>query len=150
MELQKLPLETAALTGFTHKVVLKESDFTETTANTAQTIAIKPVLPGSYVADCAIRLKTPFKNSADAAFNTTAITIGDGNDVDRYLASTELNENGTEVLYAVGPQSTVRYVYTAADTIDIVVGSMAAKALADLNVGELWVFLNVVELSEAN
>lgn len=147
MKLEKLPLETAGLCGFTHKVKLTHEDLTQATANTAQTIALLSVGAGAYVCDCAMHLVTPFEDASDAAFNTTAVVIGDDGSTNRFLTSTELNKNGTEVIWK-GTALTAPYVYTAANTIDIVFSSMAAKALADIDVGELDIFLNVVELSQ--
>lgn len=148
MQIEVLSLETTAIRGFTHRIRLTHEDLTQATANTAQVIPILSVNAGSYVSDCATKLVTAFKNSADAAFNTTAITVGDGGSANRFLTSTELNENGTEVYYKAGAL-TSPYVYTTADTIDITFNAMSAKALVDLNAGELIVFLNVAELATA-
>ncbi|HEV8383760.1 MAG TPA: hypothetical protein VGQ11_02730 [Candidatus Acidoferrales bacterium] len=143
MQVIPLPSDTSARTGFTHLVVLTHPDLTQATLAAAQTIALLNVKAGDSVWRCLVVLKTPFKNSADAAFNTTAAVIGDGGDTARFLASQELNENGTEVIYGVNPAAKAPFVYTVDDTIDIVVSSMAAKALVDLDTGELHVYLGV-------
>lgn len=140
-----LPRDTAAGTGFTHLIILTFDDLTEVTANTAQTIALLAVQAGDAVLRAATLLKTAFTDASDAAFNTTAAVIGDGGDTDRFIASQELNSNGTEVFYKVHP-STTPFVYTAADTIDIVVSAMAAKALNDIDAGELHVYLGIARL----
>ena len=149
MELQLLPLETAAQVGFTHRITLTHEDLTQATANTAQTIPILSVPAGAYVRDCAIHLETPFKDTSDTAFNTTAITIGDDGDAARLLTSTELNVNGTEVFWKGTVAAKVPYMFTAANTIDIVFNAMAEKALVDIDAGELVVWLNVAELAAA-
>jgi len=147
MELQLLPLETAAQVGFTHRITLTHEDLTQATANTAQTIPILSVPAGAYVRDCATYLETAFADASDTAFNTTAIIIGDDGDTDRLLASTELNVNGTEVIWQGTVAANVPYIFTAANTIDLIVGSMAAKSLSDIDTGKLVVYLNVAHLA---
>lgn len=133
-------------TGFTDLVILTSDDFTQTATNTAQTVALLNVHLGDIVRDAAIYLKTAFQQVADPAFNTDTIVIGDGNSTARFIASTEINVNGTEV-YVKGGALTAPYAYTGDDTIDIVMSSMAAKALNDLDTGELWVWFNIARLA---
>lgn len=134
------------LLGFTHRVELTHADLTETVANTAQTIALIALGINQLVTRCATRLVTAFKNSADAAFNTTTLIVGDDGSTNRYLASQELNENGTEVL-CKGGTGTI-YAYEVANTVDAVFGSMAAKSLVDLDTGEVHIYLHVCDLDD--
>lgn len=85
-------------------------------------------------------LVTPFKDASDAAFNTTLIEVGDGSDTDRLLTSTQLNENGTEVLLKLG---TGAYVYTATDTVDLLLTPMATKIGDDLDTGKLRLYFKI-------
>lgn len=140
-----LPRDTAAQTGFTHLVILTHEDLTQATANTAQVIALLTVAAGDAVFRAATVLVTPFTDASDAAFNSTAITVGE-TDADRFIVSQQLNSNGTEVFYGVHP-STTPFVFTAADTIDITFNSMAAKALVDIDAGELHVYLGLVRMA---
>lgn len=133
--------------GFTDLIKLTHADLTEATANTAQTIEIANVRAGSVVKNAAVVLKTAFKDASDAAFNTTAITVGDDGDTDRLIASMELNENGTEVTYKVNPAANLPYAFTASNTLDVVFGSMSAKSLSDIDTGEVWIFLEIYELA---
>lgn len=147
MNIVKLPQQTAAATGYNWSITLTHEDLTETTANTAQTFEVLTVKVGSLLKDAAIYLVTPFEDASDAAFNSNTVTVGDGSDVDRFIAATQVNENGTEV-DAKGSANTAPYAYTAADTIDIVVNSMSGKSLSNIDTGELKVLLNLVELSD--
>lgn len=142
-----LQLEEQSATGFTHRIRITHEDLTEAADNTAQTIAILSVPARAYVSDAAFNLVTPFKDSDDNAFNSTTIIVGDGGSTNRYIASAQVNENGTEILAGPGVNSSVRYAYTSADTIDIIFGSMTDKALADIDVGELDVYLKVNDLA---
>ena len=89
-------------------------------------------------------------DASDAAFNVTTITVGDGSSVARFLASREINENGTEIDAHISANdiNTLPYVYLAADTIDIVFTGESGKALVNIDTGVLWVFLDCVELSD--
>ena len=135
-----------AATGFTHRINITHEDLTETTANTAQTIAIFTVAAGDVVNDAALAVTTPFEDASDNAFNTTTVQVGDGDDTDQYIASTEVNVNGTEVKY-MACAADAQLASTAADTVDILVGSMTAKSLSNIDVGELDVFLSVIPLT---
>lgn len=147
MKAYELPNNTKAGTTWTHKIVVDHTDLTQATANTAQTIALLSVVPGDVVSNVAFKLVTPFENTADSAYNTTSLILGDGVATNRYLTTTEVNKNGTEVLWGAGT-NTVSWAYTAADTVDAVFGSMAAKSLSSLDTGELHVFLRVAQLSK--
>jgi hypothetical protein len=146
MKVYELPAETKAATGFTHKAIVSHVDLTEATADTDQTIALLSVAAGDVVEKAAIKLVTPFKDASDSAFNDTKVQVGDGTDTDEYVAATQVNENGTEVLFAANV-NTVPFAYTAADTVDLLVESMAAKSLSDLDAGEIHIYLAVTKLS---
>lgn len=136
--------------GYTYHVKLTHADLTEETVNTAQVIEILTVEQGTVVQSVAYNLPVPFQDASDAAFNTTAITIGDGNSAARFMASKELNVNGSEVLAWVTANdvNTLPYAYLAADTIDVTVGSMAAKALNDIDTGEIDILINAVNIDD--
>lgn len=146
MKAYELPNETK-LNLFTHKIVLTHEDLTTATANTAQTIALLSVEAGDVVTHAASKLVTAFSDASDSAFNTTTLIVGDDGSTNRFLSSTELNENGTEVYYKAGT-NTAGFAYTAANTVDAVIGSMAAKSLSDIDAGEVHIFLHVAKLSD--
>jgi hypothetical protein len=146
MTVYELPYESKAATGFTHKVVVTHSDITESTADTDQTIAILSVAAGDIVEKADYKLVTAFSDASDSALNDTKVQVGDGGDTDRYIAATQVNVNGTEVLYANNANTTA-YAYTAADTVDLLVESMTAKSLSELDAGEIHIYLAVTKLS---
>jgi len=146
MNAYELPNETK-LSLFTHKIVVTHADLTEAAANTAQTIALLSVEAGDVVTHAATKLVTPFENTADSAYNTTTLIVGDDGSTNRFMSSTELNVNGTEVYWKAGT-NTAGFAYTAANTVDAVFGSMAAKSLSNLNAGEVHIFLHVAKLSD--
>ena len=146
MKVYELPAETKAATGFSHKAVVTHSDITESTADTDQTIALLSVAAGDVVEKAAYKLVTAFSDASDAALNDTKVQVGDGADTDRYIAATQVNVNGTEVLFAANANTTA-YAYTAADTVDLLVESMTAKSLSELDAGEIHIYLAVSKLS---
>ena len=146
MTAYELPANTKAATGYTHKVVVTHSDITESTADTDQTIALLSVAAGDVVEKAAYKLVTAFSDASDAALNDTKVQVGDGADTDRYIAATQVNVNGTEVLFAANANTTA-YAYTAVDTVDLLVESMSAKSLSDLDAGEIHIYLAVTSLS---
>ena len=93
---------------------------TETATNTAQVLNLFDVLPGHYAEFCGGLLAIPLEDASDAAFNSNTMTQGDGGDVDRYLASVQLNKNGTEVLYL--EPTALKTAYTVPDTVDATIG----------------------------
>ena len=92
--------------GATHAFLLRHEHLTETTANTAQTFTFS-VQAGDAVKVVDYNLRTTFEDESDSAFNSTTAIIGDGNDTDRFLRSSELNANGSEVLHGLGLRPTV-------------------------------------------
>jgi hypothetical protein len=146
MKTYELPAETKAATGFTHKSVVTHTDLTESTIDTDQTIALLSVVAGDVVQKAAYKLVTAFSDASDPAFNDTKVQVGDGSDTDEYIAAKQVNENGTEVLFAANV-NTVPFAYTAADTVDLLVESMTAKSLSNLDAGEIHIYLAVVKLS---
>ena len=147
MTVFELPANTKSATGFTHKAIIDHTDITETTADTDQTFELLAVAAGDIVEKAAYKLVTAFSDASDSALNDTKVQVGDGADTDRFIAATQVNVNGTEVLYAANANTT-SYAYTAADTVDLLVESMTAKSLSDLDAGEIHVYLAVTKLSD--
>lgn len=136
--------ERDQLGGATHLVIISHEDLTETTANTAQVLSPFTVADGDLVGCVGAKLIEDFQDASDAAFNTTAITSGDGGDADRFLTSMELNVNGTEIDTKAGVAGL--YAYTTADTVDVTFNSMSAKSLSNLDAGEVHLYFTKVSV----
>jgi hypothetical protein len=136
--------EQAGQTGFTHVAVITADDLSNATLAAAQTILISPLLAYDVIVKVGWYLKIPFKDLSDAAFNTSTMSIGDNAAVATHIAATEVNENGTEI-FSHYSNTAVRY--TAADKIAVTFNSMAAKALLNIDVGELHVFFTLLRMS---
>lgn len=147
MTLFELPNETKAATGFTHKAIITSDDLTNSTDAAAQDVKVITVPAKSLVTRVAIHLATPFQKTGTSAYNTNAVIIGDSGDTDRWLTSTEVNVNGSEVLAKAQP-STIPAAYVAATDINANFASMASYDLAELDAGELHVFFALTPLAE--
>lgn len=145
--MKHIPLPREQFGGYTDLIEITHEDLTEATANTAQLIQALSLKAGDVVERVTTKLKTPFKDASDAAYNTTTCIVGDGGDDDRYLVSQELNENGTEILYKAGTGT--RLAYTVDDTLDVIFGSMSAKSLSDIDTGKIHIYAEIVRLGNA-
>ena len=148
MTVFELPANTKAATGFTHKAIVTHSDLTETAADTDQTLSLLTLEAGDVVTTAAIKLVTPFEDASDVNLNDTKVQLGDTADDDEYIAATQVNENGTEVDFVAALPASVPFAYTAANAVELLVESMSAKSLSDIDTGELHVYLGVTKLSD--
>lgn len=131
--------------GYNYRFVIDHTDLTESADNTAQNVTLITLPAYSAVLRSATYLKTPFQKTGTAAYNTNVLIVGDAGDTDRFITSQELNVNGTEVLAKVHP-STVPHVYTTATAVVANVASMASYDLAELDAGEVHIYLEVAQL----
>jgi len=144
-----LSTEEQLATGATHLVICTHADLTETATATAQTLEPFATAVGNVLELKGMKLVTPFKDSGDNANNTCGLTVGDGGSGNRYLASTEINANGTYVSYA--PGTGTRYAYTAAGAFDVTFGApTTGKTLKAFDTGELHLFVRVTDLAAAS
>jgi hypothetical protein len=148
MEAYELPNNTK-VNGYTHKFVVTHADLTTTTANTAQSVTLLSLEQGDVVANAAYKLVTAFSDASDSTFNVTTLAVGD-DDVDEFIDETEVNANGTEIFYAGPVADSIPKVYNVATDGPITATFMPSVAhnLADLDAGEVHIFLHVAKLSD--
>jgi len=97
-------VQEGALWGANYLVQISEGDLTNTVTNSAQTISsCLSVVSNSAVEMVALVVDTPADSGNTNYTGSTLLKIGDGDDDDRYLTSTELNVDGTEVWFKLGP-----------------------------------------------
>ena len=74
----------------------------------------------------------------------------DDDDVDEFIDEASVNDNGTPVFYASHINADTPKVYTLASTgpITATFMSMASESLAELNAGEVHVYLGIQKLSD--
>jgi hypothetical protein len=140
METNKLPVETQALTGCNTEIVVDYTDLSDT-AGTSKTLTVA-VANGQAVTAGPHILMTDF---AGPSISSLVYTVGDGDDADHYLTSTEVEVSGTEVDYKLG--TGVSKLYTIADTIDLAFTASGAN-LNTLTAGKLKVYVNILDLDD--
>lgn len=129
--------------GFTHVAVIDADDLTMATANTVQDITLGTVPKGWVINKVMARLVTPFQDVSDAAYNSTTLIVGDAGSSNRYITSSQLNLNGTEITYPV--YNNTAYQVTADTAIVAEFGSMSAKSLSNLDKGEVHIFFQLID-----
>jgi len=139
----KLGYEAQAKTGFTHQVVIDHNDFTATGNTQSFTLSVPA---GMAVGKAFHRLVSDF-DSSDASLTSLTYIVGDGGSTNRFLTSTQVCVDGTEVDYKAGALSDY-YVYTVADTIDIAFTATTGKDISTLNTGKLVLFLQMFDSKE--
>jgi hypothetical protein len=131
--------------GYNYRFVITHEDLTEAADNTAQDITLITLPAYSVVKSAATYLKTPFQLVGTTAYNSNVLIVGDAGNDDRFIASQQLNVNGTEILAQVHP-STTPFANVAATAVVAKFASMAAYSLADLDAGEIHIYLEVAQL----
>lgn len=133
--------------GFNHRIVVDHTDLTTSANNTTQSLTLITLPAGTVVKSAAYWLKTPFKLSTNSSFDLTTMIVGDSGDTDRYIDSSELNENGTEVVYAVNNEGKLPSVTTASTAVNAVFTPKAANNLAQLDTGEIHIYLETADVT---
>lgn len=139
--------------GFSHAFKITFADLTA--AGLTQTLSlVTGVIAGDLVDKAAFYLKTPFTGGAGTAL---LMEVGfDGaavDDPDAFLAGSELNSAGTEILAGDGDGAvfaTLRTGHAFVEAASITALFTATTAnLNTLTAGEVHVFLNLIRLSKA-
>ena len=124
-KLQTLAPTDALFAAFTHKLILRAADVIALTKATAY--AVFPVYnasntfpAGTRILDSFVDVETAGANGA----NTLTLSVGDGSSGTRFISAVDLK---TATRYT---GSSTDYVYTAADTVDITVGTDATDLTA--------------------
>ncbi len=140
MQINPLPLESQAAAGGNYEVLVTHEDLTDAVASEAQTLTVP--IKAKMSARCVRSiLDVPFENSASAGNDDLTVTVGDGGSAGRFLTSTQINKNGTEVPLKSGVD--IEYPYTADDTIDITFTPKTGATLASLNAGQIRFILDI-------
>jgi hypothetical protein len=132
--------------GYNYRFVIDHTDLTTSADNTAQDITLITLPANSVVKSVATYLKTPFEETATTAYNSNTVIVGDAGDTARLIASQQINDNGTPVLAKAQDVTKVPHAYPASTAVVAKFASMAAYSLADLDAGEIHIFLEVAQL----
>jgi len=148
MYFKELAIQEKAANNATHQLVITANDLTQTTVNTAQSFNVAALPVGSIIAGVWLRLITGFikgGSAADTGFNSTTVDIGDTGLATRFATAQQVNGNSGSVITAPVYSATQGGPYAASQFLTVNFNSMAAKALASLNTGELHILVNLID-----
>lgn len=141
MKVNRLSANEVAEYGFNWMVTIDKDDLSA--AALTKTLAIYPetgtAAAGTVVRKAAARVVTAF-----AGTTTLVVEVGDGGDVDRALASSDMTAAAGTVYPAI--PTTVPAAFAAADTVDALF-TATVDNLDQLSAGEVQIFLDVVDLA---
>src|SRR2546430_9063611 len=107
---------------------------TQTTAGDGVIFNLFTAVAGTVMVKWALVCDPALQNSADAAFNTNAVSFGDAGSATRFLNAVQVNANGTPTTYTYGNTA---YVFTADSLLSVLIAGQAAKKMSDLNTGKI-------------
>lgn len=138
----EVPLETTVAKGGNFQVTIGYADFAAAVNNTALAVsAFTPLANLQGLELDHVELVIPFQDTSDTANNSTAVTVGDSGSAARYLASTELNANGSFVNLAYGTGT--KFVPTTSTPVLFTFTPASGKNLANLKAGKLIAFFKL-------
>jgi hypothetical protein len=138
--------EQAGNGGFTHEVTFgvgRDNLLSETTADADMTFNLFKTRAGDVIVKWALKLDPAFSDASDAAFNSVAFSFGDEDSGSRFLSAVQTNVNGTEVISTYGNTA---YVYAAVKQVNVLIESMTAKSLSDLDAGKAVLLFELTRL----
>jgi hypothetical protein len=97
-------VQEAAIYGASHVSTVTYKDFTNTTADSAETVTLGNVLSNDFVTAVAAITVTPYTGGSTNTDSLT-MTAGDGTDADLYVTSMQLAEDSTPVRVKFGRAS---------------------------------------------
>lgn len=140
--------EQAGNGGFTHEIafgVATRNLLSETVADTDMTFNLFKVKGGDIIVKAALIADPAFEDASDAAFNSVAFSFGDEDLGTRFISAVQLDRNGTEVLWTY--DNTAYGPYTAVKQLNVLIESMTAKSLSNIDIGRAILLIQVLRLS---
>lgn len=101
VKLQEMPVQGKAAFGATHMLELSYEDFSGYVGSNITAVNTNSLPAGTLIEFKGMRLVTPFNSTLSAA-DATAVYCGLASDTDRFLSSTTIASDGTEVFWSAG------------------------------------------------
>lgn len=143
--------EQAGNAGFTHIVTFGNATaggginaLNDTVADEDIVFNLFKVQAGDIMVKAALIADPAFSDASDAAFNSTAFSFGDEDSAARFISAVQLNVNGTEVLWTY--DNTVYGPYTAEKQLTVLIESMTAKKLSEIDTGRCVLLIHILRL----
>ena len=142
--------EVVSQNQFTHYMEFKASDIHAGIAvNTPYTLDFATFYTYNRVNNCLLIVQQPFADTADAAFNTTTVSVGEVAAPTGYINAAECNKNAGALVKAAwktGAQ-TVPKDYAANTVIRFTINAMAAKSLSNLKQGSVIILFDLFKFA---
>jgi len=119
------------------------------TVNTAVVIPLSTAYKYNRIDDCCLIVQQPFEDTADAAYNSTTISVGETGTPTGYINAAECNKNAGGLVksaYKTGA-ITVPKDYAADTGLVVTVNAMAAKALSNLKKGSAIILFRLFKFA---
>ncbi len=142
MQINPMPLEQRVAESADIEVLITHEDLTDAVASEAQTLTI-PIAAKMSVRLVRAILDVPFENTSSAGFDDLTVTVGDGGSATRFLTSTQINKNGSEVLLKSGVD--IEYPYTTDDTVDMTFTPKTGATLLSLDKGRMRLQYKIID-----
>ncbi len=152
MKANPLTAEEAALNGgHNWMFIVTADDLTDTVDSEAQAIHLFTFKAGDVCNHMSAVLKVPFEDTTDATTDSTLMIVGDDDDDNAWLTSTQVNRNGTEVYYQdswATATSPLHAVYTGTKYIILTVTPKSSTKCSELNKGEIHFYATITRLAD--
>jgi hypothetical protein len=148
--LRSLAVQEAAYNDFTHEAVIHAGvEVNEATGALTQTLDLSALPLGAVIKRSVLSLIFGFADLSDTAFNTTKVTVKtvDGAGADKVVLFNAVECNWRAALVITGDQifKTETVPAVAGDKLVAIITGLAAKKLADLDEGEVAIYLHFSE-----
>ncbi len=125
----------------THVIELNDEDLTETLISAAQTNLIA-IAANSVVKVKRLSLVQVFNENDSVLTESCLVEFGDQLDPNRYITSTEVNSDGTEV-FVKAPAVATFVAYTEATNLQVTTTPIAASAVVSNVQGRVRIYLDL-------
>lgn len=100
---------------------------------------------GDQMVQVYLHIITPFANTADTAFNTTTVSLGDQGSATRFLSAVQVNLNGAFVTdtYFAPNNAYIYLVGVLPQYLQFTLNSQSAKSISNLNQGKLAIYFQL-------
>lgn len=139
-----VPLQTAVFKGGNFLAEVSFADFAAAITGSALTINLFTTIgaaQGLFLEHS--ELLQPFADTSDTNNASTAITVGDAGSSNRYLASTEMNLNGSYVPLSFGTGTKYVPAVGGNTTVQLTATPTSGKSLANLKQGKLALYFGL-------
>ena len=135
---------------FTHYMEIKVGDIPAGIAvNTPYVFNFGTVYTYNRVNNCLLVVQQPFEDTADAAFNTTTISVGEAAAPTGYINAAECNKNAGALVKAAWKTGAITFPkdYATPTILSFTINAMAAKTVSNLKKGSVIILFDIFKFA---